>query len=329
MTSVKGARTASGLLAVLVLAVSVAAAPAPKKPQIGFLSPLGRYTEDARLQAFLQGLRALGYVDGRTIAIEYRFADNRPERLPALAAELVRSKVEVIVTAGPAATEAAKQATSAIPIVFGVSGDPVASGLVAGLARPGGNITGPTSIAPEVVGKQLELLKELAPRISRVAVLTNPSNPGHPIVVRQAEGAAKILGLQAHIVPARTPSELDAAFASMRSLRVDGLLVVRDAMVFAQRNEIAALAAKGRLPAVYGFRENAEAGGLMAYGANVPLLYYRAATYVDKILKGARPADLPVEQATKFELVINLKTAKALGLTIPPSLLARADQVIE
>ena len=324
-------RALPGTIVALLLALPFTAeaqAP-PKIPRIGFLSPLTRTTEDARLIAFLQGLGELGYVDGRTIAIEYRFAENRPERLPALAAELVASKVEVIVTAGPAATEAAKQATSTIPIVFGVSGDPVASGLVAGLARPGGNITGPTSIAPEVVGKQLELLKEVVPRISRVALLTNPSNPGHPIVVRQAEGAAKALGLQLHVVPARVPSELDAAFARMRGLRVDGALVVRDAMVFAQRNEIAALAARSRLPAVYGFRENAEAGGLMAYGANVPLLYHRAATYVDKILKGAKPATLPVEQPTRFELVINLKTAKALGLTIPPALLARADEVIE
>jgi len=241
----------------------------------------------------------------------------------------VRLKVDVIVTAAPAATEAAKRATSTIPIVFGVSGDPIASGLVASLARPGGNITGLASIAPEVVGKQLELLKEVAPKISRVAILQNPSNPGHPVVVRQAEAAARALGVQLHVAQARTPSELDGAFARMRGERMDGVLVVRDALVLAQRTQIAALAAKSRLPAVYGFRENAEAGGLMAYGANVPLMYRRAATYVDKILKGAKPADLPVEQPTKFELVINLKTAKALGLTIPPSLLQRADEVIQ
>jgi putative ABC transport system substrate-binding protein len=318
------------LFAIFLLVAPLAAeAQAPAKvPRIGFLSTTSR-TEDPRFEAFLQGLRELGYVDGQNIAIEFRFVEGRPERLPALAAELVRLKVEVIVAAGPAATEAAKQATSTIPIVFAVSGDPVAVGLVASLARPGGNITGLASIAPEVVGKQLELLKEVAPKISRMAILQNPSNPGHPVVVRQAEGAARVLGLQLHIVQARTPSELEAAFATMRSQRVGGVLVVRDAMVFAQRRQIAALAAKSRLPAVYGFRENAEAGGLMAYGASIPLMYRRAATYVDKILKGAKPADLPVEQPTKFELVINLKTAKALGLTIPPSLLGRADEVIQ
>ncbi len=318
-----------GTLAGALAAPLVAEAQAPAKvPRIGFLSPLSR-TDDPRLEAFLQGLRELGYVEGQTIAIEYHFAEGRPERLPALAAELVRLKVDVIVTAAPAASEAAKQATSTIPIVFGVAGDPVAVGLVASLARPGGNITGLASIAPEVVGKQLELLKEVAPKVSRVAILQNPSNPGHPVVLRQAESAARALGVQLHIVEARIPSEIEAAFAAMRSHRAGGVLVLRDALFLAQRTQIAALAAKSRLPAVYGFREQAEAGGLMAYGANVSLMYWRAATYVDKILKGARPADLPVEQPTKFELVINLKTAKALGLTIPPSLLQRADEVIQ
>jgi len=306
-----------------------AEAQAPGKvPRIGFLSPISS-TNDPRLEAFLQGLRDLGYVEGKTIAIEYRFAEGRSEGLPALAAELVRLKVEVIVTAAPAATEAARQATSTIPIVFGVSGDPVAVGLVASLARPGGNITGLASIAPEVVGKELELLKEVAPKVSQVAILQNSSNPGHPVVLRQAEGAARALGVQLHIVQARTPPEIDAAFTAMRSQRVGGVLVLRDALFLAERAQIAALAAKSRLPAVYGFREQAEAGGLMAYGASVPAMYRRAATYVDKILKGAKPADLPVEQPTKFELVINLKTAKALGLTIPPSLLQRADEVIQ
>ena len=299
-----------------------------KVPRIGFLSLLS-LTADPRLEAFLQGLRELGYVDGQTVAIEFRFAEGKPERLPALAAELARLKVDVIVTTAPASTEAAKRATSTIPIVFAVSGDPVAVGLVASVARPGGNITGLASIAPEVVGKQLELLKEVAPKISRVAILQNPSNPGHPVVLRQAETAARVLGVQLHTAQARTPPEIDAAFAAMRGQHVDGVLVVRDALVLAQRRQIAALAAKSRLPAVYGFRENAEAGGLMAYGANVPLMYRRAATYVDKILKGAKPADLPVEQPTKFELIINLKTARALGLTIPKSLLQRADEVIQ
>jgi ABC-type uncharacterized transport system substrate-binding protein len=300
---------------------------AAKVPRVGFLSPLSLAT-DTRLESFLQGLRELGYVDGQTIAIKFRFGDGKPERLSGLAAELVRLKVDVIVATAQASTEAARRATGTIPIVFAVVGDPVAVGLVASLARPGGNVTGLASVAPDVVGKQLELLKEVAPGLSRVAFLQNPNNPGHPVVLRQAEAAARTLGLQLHAVQARTPAEIDAAFAAMRSQRSGGVLVGRDALVLQQRAQIAALAAKSRLPAVYGFRENAEAGGLMAYGANVSAMYRRAATYVDKILKGAKPADLPVEQPTKFELVINLKTAKALGLTIPQSVLGRADEVI-
>jgi len=319
-----------GTLVVFLLAAPLTAeAQAPAKvPRIGFLSPLS-LTGDTRLESFLQGLRELGYVDGQTIAIEFRFAEGNSERLPALAAELVRLKVDVIVATAQASTEAAKRATGTIPIVFAVVGDPVGVGLVASLARPGGNITGLASIAPEVVGKQLQLLKEAAPKISRVAILQNPNNPGHPVVLRQAEAAARTLGLQLHAVQARTPAEIDAAFAAMRSQRSGGVLVGRDALVLQQRAQIAALAAKSRLPAVYGFRENAEAGGLLAYGANVSAMYRRAASYVDKILKGAKPADLPVEQPTKFELVINLKTARALGLTIPQSVLGRADEVID
>jgi putative ABC transport system substrate-binding protein len=319
------------LLAVFLLAGPITAeAQAPAKvPRIGYLSVLSPTDNPYTLEAFRQGLRELGYVEGQTIAIEYRFAEGRPERLPALAAELVRLKVDVIVTAAPAAPEAAKQATSTIPIVFAVVGDPVAVGLVASVARPGGNITGLSSIAPEVVGKQLELLKEVAPKVSRVAVLQNPSNQAHPFVLRQAEGAARALGVQLQILKAGSPAEIDAAFAAMSSQRAGGVLVLRDSLFLAQRTQITALAAKSRLPAVYGLREEAEAGGLMAYGASGPVMYRRAATYVDKILRGAKPADLPVEQPTKFELIINLKTAKALGLTIPQSLLQRADEMIQ
>ncbi len=315
----------------LLSAPLAAGAQAPAKiPRIGFLTSLSSTDSAHLLEAFRQGLRDLGYVEGQNIAIESRFgAEGRPERLPALAADLVRLKVDVIVTGGPPAPVAAKQATSTIPIVFAVSGDPVAEGLVASLARPGGNITGLASISGDVVGKQVALLKEVAPRVSRVAVLQNPSNETHARILQQAEGAARALGVQLHIVPARTPPEIDAAFAAMRSQRVGSVLVLRDALFLAQRTQIAALAAKSRLPGVYGFREQAEAGGLMAYGASAPLMYRRAAAYVDKILKGAKPADLPVEQPTKFELVINMKMAKALGLTIPPSLLLRADKVIE
>jgi putative ABC transport system substrate-binding protein len=319
-----------GTLTGALLAAPLAAnAQAPVKvPRVGYLTTVSR-TDDWRLESLRQGLRELGYVEGQTIAIEYRFADGRPERLPALAAELVGLKVDVIVTAGPPAPQVAKQATRTIPIVFTVVGDPVAEGLVASIARPGGNITGLSSIASEVVGKQVELLKEVVPKVSRVAVLQNPNHPGHPIMLRQLEGAARALGVQLRVVQAGRPAEIDAAFVAMRSQRVGGVLVLRDSFFNAQRTQIAALAAKSRLPAVYGFSEHAEAGGLMTYGASVKVMYRRAATYVDKILKGAKRADLPVEQPTKFELVINLKTAKALGLTIPPSLLQRADEVIQ
>ena len=313
------------------LATPLAAeAQAPAKvPRIGFLSSLSPTDNAHLLEAFRQGLFELDYVEGQNIAIEYRFGEGRPERLPPLAAELVRLKVDVIVTGGPPAPEASKQATSTIPIVFAVTGDPVAEGLVASIARPGGNITGLASMAPELVGKQLELLKEVAPKVSRVAVLQNPSDQGHPAMLRQAEGAARALGVRLHILQARTPPEIEAAFAAMRRQRAGGVLVLRDSLFLAQRTQIAALAAKSRLPAVYGIREEAEAGGLMAYGASLSHMYRRAATYVDKILKGAKPADLPVEQPTRFELVLNMKTAKALGLKFPQTVLIRADQVIE
>ncbi len=321
----------AALAAALALGLLAAplAAPAQQPPgktaRIGLLGDVPSFLDEA----FRQGLRELGYVQGQNITIEYRSADWKYERLPGLAAELVRLKVDVIVAASPPATEAAKQATSTIPIVFTVSGDPVAEGFVASLARPGGNLTGLATISPELVGKQLEMLKEVAPKVSRVAVLQNPNQQGHLRAVRQAEDAARALGVQLQVLKARTPSEIEAAFAAMSSQRAGGVLVLRDAVFRAHRAQIVALAAKSRLPAVYGLREEAEAGGLMAYGASVPQMFRRAATYVDKILKGAKPADLPVEQPTKFELVINLKTAKALGLTIPPSLLGQADQVIQ
>jgi putative ABC transport system substrate-binding protein len=319
------------LLAVFLFAAPlVAEAQAPAKvPRIGFLSGRSPTDNVHNLESFRQGLRELGYVEGQNIAIEYRFAENRPERLPALATELVRLKVDVIVTAGPPAPQVAKQATRTIPIVFAVGNDPVADGLVTSIARPGGNITGLAAIAAEVVGKQLELLKEVAPKVSRVAVLQNPNHRGHPAVLREAEAPARALGVKLQIVQASNPSEIDAAFASMRSQSAGGVLVLRDGLFLAQRTQIAVLAAKSRLPAVYGLREHAEAGGLMAYGSSVPVMYRRAAHYVDKIHKGANAAGLPVEQPTKFELVINLKTAKALGLTIPPSLLQRADEVLQ
>jgi putative tryptophan/tyrosine transport system substrate-binding protein len=312
-------------LSVILATFAAEAQQAGKIYRVGFLGDVPSFLDEA----FRQGLRELGYVEGQNIAIEYRAAQWKYERLPGLAAELVRLKVDVIVTASPPATEAAKQATSTIPIVFTVVGDPVAEGFVANLARPGGNITGLATISPELVGKQLEMLKAVVPKISRVAVLQNPSNLSHLRQLRQAESAARALGVQLQILEARTPSEIEAAFPAMSSQRAGGVLVLRDAVFRAQGAQIAALAAKSRLPAMYGLREQAEAGGLMAYGASVPQMFRRAATYVDRILKGAKPGDLPVEQPTKFELVINLKTAKALGLTIPQSILVRADRVID
>ncbi len=329
--SLRGAKLASAVILALalgVLAEPVAAAaqqPAGKLPRIGFLGDVPPFLDEA----FRQGLRELGYVDGQNIAIEHRASGWKYERLPGLAAELVRLKVEVIVAASPPATEAARQATRTIPIIFTVVGDPVAAGFVASLARPGGNVTGLATISPEMLGKQLEMLKQIVPKISRVAILLNPDQGGHRLAVRQAEGAVRALGVQLQILEARTASEIDTAFAAMTSQRAGGLVVLRDAVFRAQRAQIVGLAAKNRLPAVYGLREEAEAGGLMAYGASVPQNFRRAATYVDKILKGAKPADLPVEQPTKFELVINVKTARALRLTIPSSLLAQADEVIE
>ena len=326
------ATTSAGAL-ILPLTLAILALPfvASAQPVRGNTARIGLLGDAPSFltEAFQQGLRELGYVEGQNVAIERRAPEWKQEHLPGLAAELVRMKVDVIVAANTRATEAARRATSVIPIVFTVSGDPVAEGLVASLARPGGNLTGLSTISPELVGKQLEILKAIVPKSTRVAVLQNPTQPSHAHAVRQAAVAARVLGVQLQALEARTPSEIDAAFARMSSQRVDGVLVLRDAEFRAHRSQIVALAARRRLPAVYGLREEAEAGGLVAYGASVPELFRRAASYVDKILKGARPADLPVEQPTKFELLINLKTAKALELTIPSALLGQADQVIQ
>jgi len=305
---------------------------AGKVPRVGYLSPLSGSDPQIQrgLDVFRQALRELGWVEGQNIAIEYRWAEGKYERLPDLATELVRLKVDVIVTVGgvPPA-QAAQRATKAIPIVASGTADPVAAGLVASLAWPGGNITGPAIISDELVAKELELLREVVPKVSRVAVLWNPANPGNALQLRAAEAAGRILGMRLQPLEARGPGEIDRAFAAMARERAGALLVLLDSMLLDQRERIADLAAKNRLPAVYGLRRHAEAGGLMAYGANLRDLLRHSAIYVDKILKGAKPADLPVEQPTKFELVINLKTAKALGLTIPQSLLQRADELIQ
>jgi len=268
-------------------------------------------------------------VEGQNIVIERRYSEGRNERLPDLAADLVRLKVDVIVAAGTPPPYAAKRATTTIPIVMTNASDPVGSGLVASLARPGGNITGLSLLSPELAGKQLELLKETVPKVSRVAVLWNPANPVHTLILRQAEVAARSLRLQLQILEARGPNEFDSAFSAMTKERAGALLVLADPMFFGHRTRLADLAAKSRLPSVFLLREHADAGGLMAYGPSTRDNFRRAATYVDKILKGAKPGDLPIEQPTKFELVINLKTAKALGLTIPRFVLGRADEVLQ
>ncbi len=301
-----------------------------KVARIGYLGSAGPGTPVSHLlDAFRQGLRELGYVEGRNIAIEYRGAEGRFGRLPDLAAELVRLRVDVILVGGTPAALAAKNATGTIPIVLAGVGDPVGTGLVASLARPGGNITGLSFQTPELSAKQLELLKEAIPELSRVAVLSNPGNAGTAPMLRETELAARALGVQLRVMEVRSPDQFASAFARMRRERAGALLVLADPLFFLHRAQLAELAAKSRLPAMYGVTEHAQAGGLMAYSPNFANLFRRAATFVDRILKGAKPADLPVEQPTRFELVINLKTAKALGLTIPPSVLIRADQVIQ
>jgi putative ABC transport system substrate-binding protein len=273
-------------------------------------------------------MRALGYVEGQNLVLEYRGAEGQYERFPDLAAELVRLKVDVIVTGSTPGALAAKEATQTIPIVMAAIGDAVGSGLVASLARPGSNITGLSVLDPELVGKQLEFLKEVLPTVSRVAVLWNPAHPAHPLMVRAVDVAAQGLGVQLHLVEARGPDAFDSAFAAMTSAHAGALLVLGDRMFYQHLRRLAELAAMSHLPAISKTREFVEAGGLLCYGASLLDSWRRVATYVDKILKGAKPADLPVEQPMKFELVINLKTAKALGITIPPTLLFQADEVI-
>jgi putative ABC transport system substrate-binding protein len=283
-------------------------------------------------EAFRQGLRDLGYVEGRNLVIEYRDAEGKVERLPTLAAELVALKVDVILVPGTLPALAAKQATRTLPIVFANVGDALTSGLVESLARPGGNVTGLSILAPELVGKGLELLKQAVPGVSRVVVLWTPGGVPERTgkdMLKEAEVAGRALGVRLQFLEARGPADIDRAFSDITRARAGALTVLGSAMFFNERRRLVDLAAKNRLPAVYPWREFVDAGGLMSYGPNFADLYRRAATYVDKILKGAKPGDLPVEQPTKFELVINLKTAKALGLTIPPSLLQRADEVIQ
>ena len=325
-----------GLAVVLALALALEplasdAQQAANIPRIGFLSPssLSQPRTTRYFQAFRQGLRELGYVQGQNVAIEARWAEGKFDRLPGLAAELVRLRLTVIVTYGEPAVRAAKQATTTIPIVMAATVDPVMMGFVANLAHPGGNITGISTMQPELVEKQLELLKEAIPTLSLVAVLGNPTHEtGNALQMRHAEGTARALGLRLQPLKVRGPSEIEGAFAAMAAERAGALIILVDTMLFDQQSRVVDLAARQRLPMVWPQIDQAEVGGLMAYGPSVSDRFRRAATYVDKILKGAKPGDLPVEQPTKFELLINLKSAKALGLTLSPSILARADEVM-
>jgi putative tryptophan/tyrosine transport system substrate-binding protein len=313
------------ILALSLLAVPLTgtAQPRSKVPRIGILTPAAEASTPS-LEAFRQGLRDLGYMEGQTIVLEYRFAAGQNERLPVLAAELVHLQVDLMVTSSGAGAQAAKDATETIPIVTATGRDHV----VASLARPGGNITGLTLITPELGGKRLNLLKEALPHVSRIAVLQNAANPTSPAALREIEAAARVSGLQLQSLAVRHPDELDSVFAAMTREGAEALLVLGDAVFWYHRTRVVALAAQHRLPAVFDAREFAEAGGLMTYGPSVLDSFRRAATYVDKIVKGTKPSDLPVEQPTTFELVINLKTAQALGLAMPPSLLFQADEVI-
>jgi len=315
------------LLATVFLAtVPPAEAQQPKKvPRIGVLSP-GFPGPSPLLDAFRQGLHELGYVEGQNIAIEYRFAEAKPEPLPDLAAELVRLKVDVILAINTPAVQAAKNATKTIPIVFTWVSFP--DSFVASLARPGGNVTGLTTLSEDLSGKRLELLKEALPGISRVAVLWNSANPNPTYQFREMERASLQLGIQLQPLGVRGPDELPNAFKVATREHAGALFVIEDAVLLQHRTRILDLAAKLRLPVASSYREFAEAGGLLSYAPNLPDQFHRAATYVDKILKGTKPADLPVEQPMKFELIINLKTAKQIGLTIPPDVLARADRMI-
>jgi ABC-type uncharacterized transport system substrate-binding protein len=315
-------------LAALLLALSfpVEAQQAKKVSRVGILSPFIS-SADFLLDAFRQGLRELGYVESRNIVIEYRSAEGRNDRLPELAAELVRLKVDVLVTTGPAAVRAAKQATSTIPIVMGAVGDAVDFGFVASLARPGGNITGMSWLGPELNAKRLELLKEVFPKVVRVAVLWDPATP--KTYVRATEVAARSLGINLRVLEVAKSNEFDHAFATLTGDGAGALEVMPSTMFASQMRQLVDLAAKSRLPAIFPDERYAQAGGLLSYGPSFPEMYRRAATYVDKILKGAKPGDLPVEQPMRFEFIINLKAAKQIGLTIPPNVLVRADKVIK
>jgi putative ABC transport system substrate-binding protein len=323
----------AGLFAIVVaLTVCGARAEAQqsgKIPKIGLLVSGSAASDSARIEGLRQGLRELGYVEGKNIAIEYRFAEGNIERLPDLASELVRLKVDVILAGGTPGPLAAKQHTTTIPIVMTHVGDPVARGLVASLARPGGNITGLSSASPDLSGKRLELLKEIAPKLTRMGIVWEPTDKGSAANFKETEAAAMSLEIQLQSFEVRRPEDIDGAFKAATAERTQALVALQSAVIVTHRGRIVELATKNRLPTMFAEAVHVESGGLMSYGPNFPDLFRRAATYVDKILKGTKPADLPVERPMKFELVINLKTAKQIGLTIPQSMLYRADKVIK
>jgi putative tryptophan/tyrosine transport system substrate-binding protein len=328
--SVRGMKRRAFIAGLGVAAVwPLAARGQPRKlPTIGFLGQSTRSAGSEWVAAFVQRLRELSWIEGRTIAIEYRWAEQREERYNEIAAEFVRLKVNIILTSGTPQAVAAKQATSVIPIVFATAGDPVGNGLVASLARPGSNVTGLSTQSGDIAGKRLELLREVVPGLRRVAVIANISNPFTVLELAEVQAAASALGLEVDKLEIRRAQDITPAFEALKG-RADALYVCIDPLVNTNRIRIDTLALGARMPTMHGFRDYVEAGGLMSYGANYPDLFRRAADYVDRILRGANPGDLPVEQPTKFDLVVNLTTAKALGLDIAPSLLARADEVLE
>ena len=298
-------------------------------PRVGFMGNSTAALEVNLVNSFREGLRELGYEEGRNIAIEYRWADGRYERFAALVAELIAAKVDVIVTAGTPAALAVKKATSTVPLVMVAVGDPVGTGLVPSLARPDGNLTGLSSVAPDLEGKRLELLREIVPSVSRIAVFINSVNPFHATSMRQAQSAGKTLGVKVQQYDIRKSEDLDGAFAAIRKERPDALLILADRVFLHNRERIVDFTEEQRLPNVSAYKEVVEAGGLMSYGPSYEDMHKRAAIYVNKILKGAKPGNLPIEQPTKFTLVVNLKAAKALGISMPPAVLSRADDVIE
>jgi putative ABC transport system substrate-binding protein len=317
------------IIAVLLISsAAIADAQTTKVRQVGFLFGFSSGVNGDRIEAFRRGMRDLGYVEGKNILIDYRYAEGRPDRLKQLATELVARKVDVIVSGGPAVTRPLKEATTTIPVVMAQDNDPVGNGFIASLARPGGNITGLSTLAPEIGGKRLEILKEVLPKMSRVAVFGCSTFPGNTQMVQETKNAAEGFGVRVEYLDVRIPAEIEPAFRVSVKAHADAGLVLANAIIFSERKTVASLALRNRLPMIFPQSEYVEDRGLMSYAPNYPDLFRRSATYVDKILKGSRAADLPVEQATKFELIISLKAARQIGLNIPPQVLARADRII-